>query len=287
MSYQTLFIIGAGRSGTNILRDTLTKLPDWETWDCDEINLIWRHGNLSMPHDVFGPEQATPSVKRFIKSRFDKLHNQSGSSVIVEKTCANSLRVPFINEIFPDARYLYMVRDGRDIALSAARRWTAPVEPAYLLKKLRYAPMRDIPHYGARFLSNRIHQYRSNERRQASWGPIFPEMADWVANRPLVEVCAKQWTACVEESDKAFAKMTADKVKKITYEALVSNPQKIMKDVCDWAGEGVIGKLPKSALDTIHSRSLNEWKQHGDQLTKNALDILNPVLDRHGYEITT
>ena len=35
-----LIIIGAARSGTNIVRDTLVHVPGWKTWNCDEINLI-------------------------------------------------------------------------------------------------------------------------------------------------------------------------------------------------------------------------------------------------------
>ena len=42
---QPVVIIGAARSGTNMLRDVLVKLPGVGTWPCDEINYIWRHGN--------------------------------------------------------------------------------------------------------------------------------------------------------------------------------------------------------------------------------------------------
>ena len=38
-----VIIIGAGRSGTNMLRDLLAQLPQFSTWPCDEINYIWRH----------------------------------------------------------------------------------------------------------------------------------------------------------------------------------------------------------------------------------------------------
>ena len=39
----TVIIIGAPRSGTNILRDTLTSLSNVGTWGCDEIPylVIW------------------------------------------------------------------------------------------------------------------------------------------------------------------------------------------------------------------------------------------------------
>lgn len=40
LPFTPVVIIGAGRSGTNALRDALTALPEFETWPCDEINPI-------------------------------------------------------------------------------------------------------------------------------------------------------------------------------------------------------------------------------------------------------
>lgn len=179
-----LILIGAGRSGTNIVRDSLVHVSGQATWDCDEINLIWRHGNIHHPHDIFKSELARPNVKKYIRGSFEAFKQQSGAQLVVEKTCANSMRVPFIKEIFPQARFLYITRDGRDVALSAAKRWTASVEMDYLLKKLKYVPKVDIPFYGLRFVKNRIHQARSQEKRQAVWGPIFPGMGDWAKKKP-------------------------------------------------------------------------------------------------------
>ena len=47
--WSPLVIVGAPRTGTNLLRDLLTQLPGYGTWPCDEINYIWRHGNATHP----------------------------------------------------------------------------------------------------------------------------------------------------------------------------------------------------------------------------------------------
>ncbi|MGB7286607.1 MAG: sulfotransferase [Salaquimonas sp.] len=286
MNYQPLFIIGAGRSGTNILRDTMTRLKGFDTWDCDEINLIWRHGNIGKRNDIFGREEARAEVARFIRKEFSKFQRKSRAKVIIEKTCANSLRIPFIDEIFPDARYLYIVRDGRDVALSAAKRWRASVELAYLLKKLRYVPIGDLSHYSIRFLKNRLHQIQSQEKRQASWGPIFPDMPEWAASRPLLEVCAKQWAVCVEESDKAFEDMPDEKTFKVHYEALVTDPRSVINLIADWYGPDLFDQLDEKSFSAIHAGSLNGWIKHRQSFTPEVRQILDPVLGKHGYEIT-
>ena len=51
-----LVIIGAARSGTNMLRDLLSSLEPFATWPCDEINYIWRHGNREFETEEFTPE---------------------------------------------------------------------------------------------------------------------------------------------------------------------------------------------------------------------------------------
>jgi len=278
-----LIIIGAGRSGTNIVRYTLVHLPGWETWNCDEINLIWRHGNIHYPHDVFGSDLATPKVKKFIQGAFQSFKQQLNAEVIVEKTCANSMRVPFIREIFPQARFLYITRDGRDVTLSAAKRWTASVEMDYLLKKLKYVPKVDIPFYGIRFVKNRLHQARSQEKRQAVWGPIFPGMADWAKDNPLISVCARQWAESVSEADKAFADMPQSQWHKIKYEDFVTDPKTVLATIINWYDPTIAKISFEEAVKDIHSNSLYGWKRKTDQFTPEAMAILEPVLERHGY----
>ncbi|MDZ7846842.1 MAG: sulfotransferase [Owenweeksia sp.] len=156
---QPVIIIGAGRSGTNILRDSICSLPGFETWPCDEINYIWRHGNIGKATDRFTPEDARPSVKKFIRSQFEKFQRSSGAGTVVEKTCANSLRVAFINEILPGARYIFIVRNGYDVTSSAMARWRATLDLDYILKKARYVPKSDIPYYASRYLANRIKKF--------------------------------------------------------------------------------------------------------------------------------
>lgn len=287
MTIPKLIIIGAGRSGTNILRDTLTQIGGWETWDCDEINLIWRYGNIDMPHDFFGPEQARPEVADYVLSAFAKMAAAQKADVVVEKTCANSLRIPFIETIMPDARYLYIIRDGRDVALSAAKRWTASVEPAYLAKKLRYAPVNEIPHYAIRFIKNRWRQMHAADKRQALWGPVLPDMQDWARGRPLLDICAHQWAGCVEASDAAFEAIEDERKFAIHYEDLVARPEEILAEFLGWYGQpDAMGQI-EQALSAIHLQQPDDWKKHRESFSQQALDRMADSLKRHGYDPTT
>ncbi|MGE0233016.1 MAG: sulfotransferase [Flavobacteriaceae bacterium] len=282
MSTGTIIIIGAGRSGTNILRDTLTSVPGWETWPCDEINLIWRHGNTNWPDDAL-PSQAATRAAPYIRRAFDRMRKTSDASVIIEKTCANSLRVPFVDAVLPDARYIYLVRDGRDVALSAMRRWTAGIEPAYLIAKLRYAPPGDVPHYACRFIANRWHQLRSGMRRQALWGPRFPGIGDYAASHELIEICARQWAECVSASDRAFAAMPPQKVFPMRYEDFIAAPAETLDRLGAWYGEDIAGRVSRSAFAAIR-HSGKGWRAARDRFTGEALEVMAPLLKAHGYE---
>ncbi len=130
MAGRDVVVIGAPRSGTNMLRDVLTSLRGFTTWDCDEINLTWRHGNRDHPDDELTPAHATPRVRRYVDSQFERVRG-SGGGRVVEKTCANSLRVEFVHAVRPAAHYVQIVRDGYDAAPSAVERWHAPFDARY------------------------------------------------------------------------------------------------------------------------------------------------------------
>jgi hypothetical protein len=285
MDYLPLIIIGAARSGTNILRDTLTRARGWETWPCDEINAIWRHGNLDRESDVLSAGDARPEVARFIRGAFDRMAGRTGADVIVEKTCASSLRIAFIDSIFPDARYLFIVRDGRDAAISASKRWTASIEPLYLLRKLRYVPLRDVAHYSGRFIANRRYRIGSVDSRLKSWGPRFSGMEDWITRFPLIEICARQWAECVDEADRALAAIAPERVARIRYEDFVSDPRGHLAGVEDLVGRPIVTELPPTALDQIHATSVGSWRNQRSVLTKRAMQIMEPTLVRNRYDI--
>jgi hypothetical protein len=184
MQYSPLIIIGAPRSGTNMLRDVLTSLPTVETWPCDEINYIWRHGNVRYPSDEFRPDMARPGVRGYIRKQFDWVARKYKAQTVVEKTCANSLRVGFVDQVVPDAKYIFIHRDGLDAVGSAIKRWKAKLDIPYLARKARFVPASDLPFYGSLFVWNRIHRLLSKEKRLTVWGPKLDYMQELMQKHP-------------------------------------------------------------------------------------------------------
>ena len=163
----SVLIVGAPRSGTNMLRDVLCDLPEIATWPCDEINYIWRHGNVRYPSDELPKHNASSSVQRYIRKQFQWVEHAYSANIVVEKTCANCLRVPFVDAVVPQAKYIYIYRDGIDATGSAKLRWTAKLDIPYLLEKVRFVPRMDLPYYAFRYFWSRMYRLFSREKRLA------------------------------------------------------------------------------------------------------------------------
>jgi hypothetical protein len=221
-----VIIVGAPRSGTNMLRDVLTAIPGVGTWPCDEINAIWRHGHLDYPFDDIDSSRATPAARQFVRQAFAKQARRGLDNHIVEKTCATSLRVNYVARLLPEAKFIFIYRDGYDAVASAIRRWRSEVDLAYALRKLRYAPVTDLSHYGLRFVTNRLAQIRDPERRLPTWGPLTPEIAELGRRGDVVAAAATQWAQCVSAAIASFdGRIDPGRVVRVRYEDLISQPE--------------------------------------------------------------
>lgn len=286
MSYQKVVIVGAPRSGTNMLRDVLTSLPGIETWPCDEINYIWRHGNVRYQTDEFPRELARPAVKRYIRRRFDAMAGRSNASVLVEKTCANSLRVPFVDAVVPDAKYIFIVRDGLDVVGSAKERWEASLDIPYMLKKARFIPPSDFPYYATRYLANRLYRVLSGKKRLAFWGPQFERLEELLGKYSLPEACAYQWKACVEAADNAFARMSASRVYRVRYEDFVENPIRQLRDLLSYLAIDAEDGAVATAVSQVSARSVGKGRSSLDpHVREKASAAVEDTLLRFGYEL--
>jgi hypothetical protein len=271
-NFQPVIIIGAARSGTNMLRDALTRLDGVATWPCDEINYIWRHHSALFPTDELRPIHATHHVKRFVRTAFQRLADRTQANCIVEKTCANSLRVDYVRDILPEAKFVFIVRDGRDVVASAIKRWQAVFDLKYTLKKARYVPLSDVPLYAARFAANWLHRLTSRDRRLASWGPRFDGIDEMAATRSLAEVCAAQWSRTVRLAADSLAKIPPDQVCSLRYESFVADPKDHIHQLAAFVGVSPSRKQPHSPAPEISTRSIGNWRRDLDSATLAAID---------------
>lgn len=285
LNFQPVIVIGAPRSGTNMLRDVLCSFEGVATWPCDEVNYIWRHGNVRYPSDEIPEELAEEQVRNYIRKQFDWVSHRYSAHTVVEKTCANSLRVPFVDRVVPEAKYVFIVRDGIDATGSAKLRWTAELDLRYLLEKARFVPALDLFFYGARYLGSRLFRVFSKERRVAFWGPSLDDLDKLLGTHSLDEVCALQWQRCVEKAEEAFSQIPKDRLVRVHYEAFVERPIEELSRVMYELG------IPKDVIElrnavaSISSSSVGKGRAALSLSDIKRLEsLVGPTLKRYGYK---
>lgn len=283
-------IVGAPRSGTNMLRDVLTSLDGFATWPCDEINLMWKHGNLDIPHDELTPAHARPEVVKYLRKQFQKIGRKYGAHTVVEKTCATSLRVGFASMVFPDAKFIFIRRDGVDAAPSAMKRWNAPFDAKYTLKKVRWVPRRDLPRHFAGFISKKFAQRRAGEtgRDDADlkvstwWGPRPADFRDIQRDHSLDEVSTMQWKRCVDRTMEDLQAIPAEQVLEVVYEDFVRSPRQELLRILDFLGHPEA--MRETAVASVSAGSVGKGRgELGPEIASRLDEIAGSTLKKLGY----
>jgi hypothetical protein len=267
-----------------MLRDVLTSLPGLATWPCDEINYIWRHGNVRYPSDEFTQEMADDECISFIRRQFKWVANRYKVHTVVEKTCANTLRVPFVDKILPEAKYIFIRRNGLDAVDSAMKRWNAKLDLPYVIRKARFVPIADIPFYGYRYLWNHVYRNISKQKRLAFWGPKINGMDKILSQHSLDEVCAIQWKRCVDSSIEAFMEIEGDRWIEVGYEEFVSDPQKGLANILFFLELEFNQYQIEKAVARVSSSSIGKGRNKmDDKMLSRLLPLIEDTMDRFGY----
>ena len=123
--FSPVFIIGCGRSGTTILGDSLSQHPEIKY--LNERRDLW---HKSYPEfDIWNKDaqgsklyadekDIEVSKNSILKHLLFREQVLSESKVLVEKLPVNSFRLNFLKSTFPNARYIYLTRNGLEVSRS-------------------------------------------------------------------------------------------------------------------------------------------------------------------------
>lgn len=211
--FKMIIVLGAARSGTSMISRLLD--ASGNVVYIQEPKYIWKYKNFSPGHDMLTPDHLSDEKKNWIRNRFKQYLDQHQGEILLEKTPSNSLRFEFVYNIFPNAKYVHIIRDGRSVALSARERWQGrqtATEAKYLHPKSTISKttkhkitvkwtrkeIRSLDF--VRELGYIIPLYLNNMglKKDSLWGPLFPGIKDAYKKLELIEVCALQWKYCTE-----------------------------------------------------------------------------------------
>jgi hypothetical protein len=238
-----LFVVGTGRCGSTLVQEIISKHRDVGFISNIDDRLAALHslgrwnsmvfrsplGNMTAKgRPRFAPSEAyrlissevspiyanssrdlsaadvTPWLRRQFEDFFDKRIETQGKPNFVHKYTGWS-RLGFFSEIFPEARFVHVVRDGRAVANS----WL------------------QMPWWGG---------YRGPENWQ--WGALSDAYAkEWLdSGQSYVTLAAIGWKLLMDSFEASRVALSQGQYLEVKYESLLSEPEQTMKSICAFSG---------------------------------------------------
>ena len=122
-----IFVGGAPRSGTTLVRAILNAHPDIacgpELRAFPALARLYKEtvatvGPTLEAHYFFNADELKASFRELMASFLEPFHERSGKRFVAEKTPANALYFRELHKLFPESRFIHVVRDPRDVVAS-------------------------------------------------------------------------------------------------------------------------------------------------------------------------
>lgn len=183
---------------------------------------------------------------------------------LVDKTVSNCLRLDIVKQIFPEARYIYIKRNGIDTIKSLIHGWLNPD------RFVTFSPQEAL----------HINGYNGKD-----WKFVMPEGWREFGGRHISELCSWQWQKC-HEKILEFRERNASLFLDIKLEELVATPADVLKSVADFSElpyenfSAYTTKLPVVNEDPGNMKDVFPFPEY---LQKIKEDI-SPLMKRLGYD---
>lgn len=282
---QPIFIVSAPRSGSSYLYEAFREIHGLYSFEKENDPMWWRffpYSRLDVPSDYIKKQEVNQSKVKDIqihllkelmtsKKRTEMLLNSLFSREplrYVEKTIANCFHLEAIEQLFPDALFIHLVRDGRACISSMMEGWNSG------------------------FFWERPLPFSSNAS-VAHWTYPIPPGWQNVEEESLEEICAWSW---IEHNRYILERYNQsesfrDRYMRITYERLVENPIEIISSILEFSGlqmsQECIDYLGQKNVSwtTISTPKTDKWREVNFNQISNVLPTISPFMKELGYSV--
>ncbi|MEP1385238.1 MAG: sulfotransferase [Paraglaciecola sp.] len=278
-----LIILSAPRAGSTLLFEALAKHPNLWSIGGESHALIEHIPGLSTLKRGYVSNRlekidASSEVISLLHSKFLKQsinHNgnqytsEYGSIRLLEKTPKNALRVDFLNEVFPDAKFVYLVRDPLENVSSILDAW----------RSKRFITYPSLP------------LWPKNQ-----WSLLLSDNWKDYLGSSLVEIATHQWTNANKSIIDSFEKIDSNRVTTVCYQDLVNTPNFTLNKIYEFADLELIpnnssmsSTLPLSRY-TLTTPQADKWLKNKTDLSQvrsqieDGLKPVNEWLNKNGLE---
>lgn len=235
-----VFLIGAARSGTTFLGDCIAEVPELSY----HFEPVATKAAARYVYEGLWSNAKAQWFYRMVYAWLMRIHGD-GDLRFVEKTPRNCCIIPFLNETFPDAQFIHIIRDGRDSALSLSKK-------PWLAKKAANSGKYEPGGY--------------------PFGPyaqfwVEPDRRDEFESTSDIHRCIWAWQRFTQDAIAATRDFSSDKLLEIRYESFGADPigkaNQILDFLCITNPES--RQLFESAVSTFRPGLIEQWKRQLDE----------------------
>ena len=245
-----VFIVSPPRSGSTFLFETLTRAKNVYTIGDESHGLIEGIGVLHPRARGFASNRldvdaAGSDVVKELRTRCrNLLRDRDGAPPaqwplrLLEKTPKNSLRIPFLAKVFPEAQFIYLHRDVRQVLASMIEAWNSG----------RFRTYPNLPDWSG-----------------LPWSLVLTPGWRELNGKPLHEVVAAQWRAVTETLLDDLSALPRERVHIARYAALTADTAGEIARLCaavDFAWDRPLETdLPLSRY-TVSKPDPEKWRRY-------------------------
>ena len=266
-----IFIVSAPRSGSTLLFETLAAserlctLGGEAHWLVEGIESL-RPGAPGVDSNRLTAEHVTDAIARDIREQIlSRLQDPAGRPLqepgqryFLEKTPKNSLRIPFFDRIFPDARFVFLWRDPHENISSIMEAWR----------------------------SGQWRTYPRLEGFDGPWSMLLPPGWRAMNGRPLAEIAAWQWAQTNATVLDDLQSLGNERWAVVHYGDLLRDPAGAVGKLCEFLrlpvdsalAERLSAPLPPSRY-TLTAPAADKWRANEAQIAP-VLPSVQAIWDR-------
>ncbi|WP_394388098.1 sulfotransferase family protein [Shewanella woodyi] len=276
-----IIILSAPRSGSTLLFETLSKSKNLWTIGGESHAVIEKYQQLNITHknfasNILNEKDWSPALDKALKHDFsiallnakgERYNPNIGPIRFLEKTPKNSLRIDFFEKLFPDAYYIYLVRDPKENISSIMQAWLSQ----------RFCTYPNLPGWGG------------------DWSLLLPPNWQQFKGQPLEAVATFQWQQANEMIMQSLAKIAQQRWHMINYQELIDSPTSVIEKLtqfCDLPFDHNLKKLCEDGLPysryTISKPEPNKWLSNYSEIESiwgkigSTLQKINSILVESG-----
>ncbi|MCH2109668.1 MAG: TIGR03032 family protein [Polyangiaceae bacterium] len=262
-----VFVVCPPRSGSSLLFETLAQSPSlWtiggESHQAFEGIALLHPAQIGWESNRLREKQASEKTIATLEARLlGQLRDRDGRRPekqenlrLLEKTPKNALRIPFLKEAFPDARFIFLYRSPRETMSSMLEAWQSG----------KFITYPDLP------------DWKNNK----PWSLLLTEGWHDLLEAPLPQVVAAQWTATMRQLIDDLLELPPTDWAVADYARLIADPQNEIERLCrfldiKWDRQ-LTAPLPL-AKHTVSAPDPAKWKKNWHLIEKDAAAIMEQV----------